>query len=77
MNNYLKNQIRRANISPLKKAYGLLMGVLCPRRVERAWRKHATEMQNQLDSEHNGNCASWSYLDLHPSRCRSAFPSAL
>lgn len=49
MNNYYYNQIRRANCGLVKKAYGLLMGVLCPRRLERAWRKHATEMQNALN----------------------------
>lgn len=49
MNNYFYNQIRRANCALPKKVYGFIVGMLCPRRLERAWRKHATEMQNELN----------------------------
>lgn len=74
MNNFLKNQIRRANCALATKVILFVIALVCPGKV---WRMHVEHIQRQLDSEHNGNCASWSYLDLHPSRCRSAFPSAL
>ena len=49
MNNYLYNQIRRSEAPAVKKIIGFLMGVLCPAKNERAWRKHVTEMQNRLN----------------------------
>ena len=49
MNNYLKNQIKRANCAWTKKVAGYIMAVLCPGRMERLWRKHAAELQNELN----------------------------
>lgn len=51
MNNYYVNQIRRADCGLVKKTIGLIAGLLCPRRLERSWRAHATEMQWALDHQ--------------------------
>lgn len=74
MNNYFKNQIKRANCGLLTKVALFVVALVRPDKI---WRGHVESLQRQLDAEHDGSCASWSYLDLHPSRCRTAFPAAL
>lgn len=50
MNSYFFNQIRRADLPKIKKAELYIVGALLPRRLERMWRRHAVEMQNQLNA---------------------------
>lgn len=49
MNNYFKNQIKRAGCSMPQRIVYRIESVLFPRRYERMWKNHATEMQNQLN----------------------------
>ncbi|MBO7684852.1 MAG: hypothetical protein J6Y20_04800 [Lachnospiraceae bacterium] len=64
MNNYFKNQIRRANCTLPKKAILFLLGVLRPDVLRRLWADHVADMQKQLDER--GRYYDAPYLDLHP-----------
>lgn len=49
MNNYFKNQIRRANCGLVKKVALYAVALLCPGKLRRIWREHANDMQNELN----------------------------
>ena len=69
MNNYFKNQIRRANCALTTKLAAFVVALLQPRKI---WREHVDSLQRELDAEHDGRLYSEPYLELHPSRCRPA-----
>ena len=68
MNNYFKNQIRRANCTLPKKAALWLLGVLRPGLLRRLWADHVGELQAELEHLHSlypYGCRV-TYLQLHP-----------
>lgn len=52
MNNYWMNQLRRARLGLGKKVLTWVVGLVSPRELERRWRRHSVEMQNELNEEH-------------------------
>jgi hypothetical protein len=52
MNNYWMNQLRRARLGLGKKVLTYVAGTVSPRELERRWRRHSVEMQNELNKEH-------------------------
>lgn len=74
MNNFLKNQIRRANCALTTKAVLFAYALLRPGKI---WRTHAEHIQDELDGEHGGSCYSYPYVELHPSRCRRGWEPVL
>lgn len=51
MNNYILNQARRADESPIVKAVGLFFLVVFPWKAKEIWAEHCVRMQRRLDAE--------------------------
>lgn len=68
MNNYFKNQIRRANCALAKKIKYFFCALVRPKVV---WRIHVNYIQYELDAQHEmyeyGECMS--YREMYPHRC--------
>ena len=52
MNNYWTNQLRQARLGLGRKVLTWIVGLVSPRELERRWRRHSVELQNELNAEH-------------------------
>ena len=75
MNNYFRNQIKRANCGLLKKVALFVTAIIRPGKLRSIWRQHANEMNRRLAADRNG--VRLSYLEMYPHRVRRTYPGVL
>lgn len=62
LNNYWLNQIRRSGVGRANRVLAYIGVLLTPARMERKWKRHVAEIQNELNEVH------WKRNDWYVSR---------